>query len=43
LGEALRRQDRILLEVRVGKPTVSSECCFQNGYGDVLYALEHVP
>ena len=37
LGAILRRQGMHLLEARVGKPTVSSECCFQNGYGDVLY------
>ena len=27
----------LLFEARVGKPTGSSECCFQNGYGDVLF------
>ena len=37
LGAILRRQGMHPLEARVGKPTVSSECCFQNGYGDVLY------
>ena len=37
LGEILRRQDRLLFEARVGKPTGSLECCFQNGCGDVLW------
>ena len=32
----LRRQGIDLFEARVGRTAVSSECCLENGYGDVL-------
>ena len=35
LGETLRRQDFILFEARVGRPTVIVRVLSKNGYGDI--------